>query len=516
MTQAHQPVLAPVPHDLATRARRGLDAATRFTLSTQRADGSWVGTADPRIFDTAVVTYAIDHTATGSAGGSREVRAAKAWLSDAAAQQHHPLVEAIELWLRRLALDPGAAGGVPLSLDGRHVGRAILLHALAVHAGEPTADAAALMATIDRVWRTTEDGTLRQWLRVALIAAEVLAAAALGTPVTADSVAALTAEQSSDGSFCLMPAVTALAHLALDTAAGGTPAAIRCADWLLREQQADGTWRFAHNDIWITALTVRSLRGTADFDRLALPAAADYLRRTQSEDGGWAFKHGLESDCDTTGMALRALAGTPQGTRVWPSAREFARRSQLPDGRWRTWQSSDDHPAPDVTAHMVAGLHAYPGNDVDTARAIQWLAGLRDGEGGWTAEWYSPPAYGVTEFSAAVGWQDRASEDAVADLARQQNADGGWSAHPGGASCAAATGLALTALVTTKVRTSPDVVRRAVEFVVDRQRPDGSWPGVPFMSGPRPLLVHFPPDTHAFTTAGLRDFCGTGQGGGDF
>ena len=43
----------------------------------------------------------------------------------------------------------------------------------------------------------------------------------------------------------------------------------------------------------------------------------------------------------------------------------------------------------------------------------------------------------------------------------------------------------------------------AYQWLVDSQRPDGSWSGVPEMLGPRPLVSHYPSQTHAFAASGV-------------
>ncbi|WP_407835187.1 hypothetical protein ACE1OC_00270 [Streptomyces sp. DSM 116496] len=75
---------------------------------------------------------------------------------------------------------------------------------------------------------------------------------------------------------------------------------------------------------------------------------------------------------------------------VRAAAAGFARRHQRADGLWNTWLSHDDTPAPDVVAHMSAGIEAaaLPGIDLTLART--WLAALGAG-GHWNSDWYVPP-----------------------------------------------------------------------------------------------------------------------------
>lgn len=479
--------------DVIARARRALAAAVDFAVRSQDSGGFWEGTPDPRIFDTAVVAHALR-------GDQSSGPRARAWLATAAVQTHHPVAAATERWLRQLALDARNAGPPPLSLTGAHFRRAVLVHGLAVSAGLPDADPRALLDAVLAAGRAVGDRQVKQWHRVTLAAADIVARVALRSAVPSPRVAELVGEQRAGGSFCLMPAVTALAYLALRHTDDGRPAAVAARGWLSRAQCHDGTWRFVSNDIWDTALMVCAVRGCPAFDRHALGPAVDFLAHAQSADGGWSYKRGLESDPDTTGMTLQALACTAQGRRVRRAAHAFAARTRLADGRWPSWQSADDHAAPDVTANMVAGLNAHPATPVDVSSAIRWLVSL--GHEGWRAEWYAPRAYAVREIAAAVGWEHPAGRQAARSLLAQQNDDGGWPTgpdhHPSGP---AATGLAVSVLANTRTA----VPGTALAYLIDTQLPDGSWPGVPIMYGPRPFLVHFGTHTHAFAAAGLRD-----------
>jgi squalene-hopene/tetraprenyl-beta-curcumene cyclase len=487
-------------------ARRALDRAIDHALATQHAEGYWEAAADARILDTAIVAQSI---AAGRAEPDRFAAYGRArrWLQEAQPQRHEPVVHQIDQWLRDLVThetpEPPAAPDIS---SQKYAGRALLIQAIAVSAGAPGADAAGLLAMTAAVVQKAGGGQLKQWQRVILTAAEIIGRTRLGASVPRSLVAALEEEQRSDGSFCLMPAVTGIAYMALRATKHCPGAARRCLDHILQTQSPDGTWRFVSNDIWDTTLTLRSLRGESRFDRCAVDTAADFVERAQDPDGGWSFKRSLEADNDSTGAALLALAGTRQGRRAWPAAQAFARWTQRANGLWTTWQSADDTPALDATAHMVAGLDAHDPTAVDTAEARNWLASNYHHEWAWKVEWYSPTGYAVAEIAAAIGWAHDRTVDAIGFLVEHQHDDGGWATVPGDDSSGlAATGLALSAIANSGVIVPTETITAALGYIIDSQRGDGSWAGAPMMYGPRPFLVHFPTHTHAFVAAGLRD-----------
>ncbi|OKI02159.1 hypothetical protein A6A06_13855 [Streptomyces sp. CB02923] len=487
---------------------RALALATRHVLSTQRDNGSWAATPAPRVTETALCTLALARSPLPGAG--RAAGRGRAWLAAGAApQDHHPVAHAVETALLSLALDTGGPIDVshPSFDDPALSARARLLQTLALHTGRTTHGGTgpralrSLLATA-----VAAQGRLKRWSRVELWSAHALVEDHFGNRPAARHAARLIAgQQSPAGDFFGNPVTTALAALALQTAAPGTAAARRCTENLLAGQHPDGTWRFSTSDVWDTTLTVRAFRGAPDFDRHGLPAAVAFLAEAQNPDGGWPYRRGVESDNDTTGAALIALAGAsgaPAGT-LRAGVRHLAGQ-QRDDGLWRTWQSAGDPPVDDVTAHVVSALARHSGRHrVPLAAARDRLTERFHDQGRWHAGWYRGLAYATAEVLPALDAAVPANgHPAARALAGIRNPDGGWPVEAGGPSTPAATGLALAALERGGLF-DEDLWAPGLGYLVETQRDDGTWPGVPLMYGPRPLLTHFPTQTHAFTADGL-------------
>jgi squalene-hopene/tetraprenyl-beta-curcumene cyclase len=107
--------------------------------------------------------------------------------------------------------------------------------------------------------------------------------------------------------------------------------------------------------------------------------------------------------------------------------------------------------------------------------------------------------YAVAEISRALGSSHPLAHRGIDSLAHAQREDGGWAHGPDEASTPSATGLALTAVA----RRHPARIEAALRYLVDTQRPDGTWPGTADMYGPRPLLSHFTTHTQAFVVGGI-------------
>jgi squalene-hopene/tetraprenyl-beta-curcumene cyclase len=497
-----------VPRPLIERVRQTLQRSVEHCLSTQKEDGSWEALPDPRIFETALVGYALS-----CSPGGLDVRAselASRWVASAQPQEHSPVAYLLESVLRDLVLgqlrevdlmDPQLTGPVFSS-------RTALLYMLCLHAGVRVVapfDEQQFRLKVERSYAESQAVQLKQWSRVDLISMHLLLQRRAGhEAVVEEALAQLVSLQGAEGDFFFNPVSTALAYIALSEGAPGSAAWRRCRDHLLRSQRPDGTWRFCTSDIWDTALTVRSFRAHPLFMRKAFAPAREFLVSRQNVDGGWAFRSCVESDNDTTSMAMLALAGTEQGDRVAPRAVEYFAQRQLESGLWRTWQFKHDPPVEDVVAHVVSALSACKRyHDISLRPAREWLAEQYRGKGYWEANWYRGLPYAVVEVLQALDPSTPEARQAIAQVELLQNPDGGWGPEPRTQSLPSTTGLMLAALTRHHASVARLSILRALQFLVETQREDGSWDGRPEMCGPRPLLTHFHTHTQAFATYGL-------------
>jgi squalene-hopene/tetraprenyl-beta-curcumene cyclase len=491
-------------HPLVERVEACLGLAVEHCVSLQRPDGSWEVAPDGRIFETALAGYALAHTPGGLDRGA--VARARAWVEAAAPQEHHPVSFLLEDTLRRIIV--GVGGVVDLTapeLDAPVLAsRTMLLHTLALHAGlsvRARRSEDELRQIVAREYERSTQARHKQWSKVELIALHILLQARAGREAAVEAAGFdLVHMQAPRSGFFFNPISTALAYIALCVAAPSSDPWFVLRSQLLEHQHADGSWRFCTSDVWDTSLIVRAFAGHPTFVQTALQPALDFLQATQNVDGGWPFRSGVESDNDTTGAVMLALHGTMQGERTKDRALAYLARVQMESGLWRTWQFRDDPPVEDVVAHVLSALDAYRGRHrIAVAAARQWLAAEVERRGAWSASWYRGVPYAVAEIGRALGADHPLTRRGVDALAERQNEDGGWSPEFGGASTASATGLALQAIVDRH----PARVDRALRYLIDTQRPDGTWPGTPDMFGPRPLLSHFTTHTQAFVVGGL-------------
>jgi squalene-hopene/tetraprenyl-beta-curcumene cyclase len=252
----------------------------------------------------------------------------------------------------------------------------------------------------------------------------------------------------------------------------------------------------------------REARGPGDYQR----------RNPEAEPGGWFFEYRnpFYPDADDTTAALTTLSRL----RLTPPASDQGRRDALDRGlRWLfSMQNTDggwgafdkgcdneiltfipfaDHNAmidpscEDITGRGLEALHhlGVPPDSAALRRAIAFLRAKQAPDGTWYGRWGCNYLYGTwlaLRGLAQVG-EDLSQERyqrAAAWLYRCQNEDGGWGELPTsyddparkgiGPSTASQTSWALLALFALNHSDSPGV-RRALEYLLRTQGPDGSW-----------------------------------------
>lgn len=283
--------------------------------------------------------------------------------------------------------------------------------------------------------------------------------------------------------------------------------------------------------VWDTALSLNAL-SMAGFagQEAAVSRAADWLYRREVrrpgdwsvmnphlEPAGWFFEYrnGHYPDTDDTAMVLMGLARSGQAWQPDGNPDPAVRRGidwllgmQNSDGGWAAFDRDitleiltkvpfADHNAmldpscPDITARVLEALGQYgfrPGHDpVD--RAVAFLEETQDPRGCWIGRWGVNYLYGTWQVLVgldAIGFDKNHPmiRRAVRWLNEVQQASGGWgeSCHSyddpatagEGPTTASQTAWALLGLIAAGEADS-DSVRAGIQFLLERQLPDGSW-----------------------------------------
>jgi squalene-hopene/tetraprenyl-beta-curcumene cyclase len=281
--------------------------------------------------------------------------------------------------------------------------------------------------------------------------------------------------------------------------------------------------------VWDTGLTVLALRAAGvAADHPALVRAGEWLlakqvlrggdwqkRRPKARPGGWAFEFYNENypDVDDTAIVLMALNGLrlPDEARrrqALTAGFRWLVAMQSKNGGWGAFDADNtrtlvnripfcdfgeviDPPSEDVTAHVLECFGSFGYDDAWSViqRGLTYLRREQKPFGPWFGRWGVNYIYGtgaVVPALAAVGvdvrepWIVRALDW----LEDHQNEDGGWgedcrsyederlAGH--GESTPSQTAWALLALIAGG-RADTEAARRGVQYLIQKQRPDGGW-----------------------------------------
>jgi squalene-hopene/tetraprenyl-beta-curcumene cyclase len=321
--------------------------------------------------------------------------------------------------------------------------------------------------------------------------------------------------QPSSGGFLEATPLTSFVVMSL-AAAGETahPVVARGIEFLTRSCRSDGSWAIDTNlATWVTTLAVNALADLpgdpSPLEPAARRAILDWLLGQQyrqihpytlAAPGAWAWTNlpGGVPDADDTPGAILALHNlAPEST----AAREAAIAGitwladlQNSDGGiptfCRGWGKLPfDRSSPDLTAHALlawgAWFDALPGPlqgqiRQATHRALAFLAETQQPDGAWIPLWFGNqhargdqnPVYGTSRVLIALGARlpepvpSATVRRALDWLLTAQNPDGGWGGAPGIASSIEETSVAVHAC-TAHAQAVPDpVIGRATQFLV--------------------------------------------------
>jgi squalene-hopene/tetraprenyl-beta-curcumene cyclase len=299
----------------------------------------------------------------------------------------------------------------------------------------------------------------------------------------------------------------------------------RAERWIVRRQEADGSWGGIQPP-WVYSLMALRLAGYP-LEHPLLQRGLQGLDGFMIEDGASRRLEACQSPVWDTALALVALcdAGLPtQHPALARAARwlldeevrvrgdwAVARPSVQPGG-WAFEFANDTYPDVDDTAEVVLALRHFapaavasaqePATSVLAAQAIEraagWVEGMQSADGGWGAfdadntralvrelpfldfgEVIDEPSADVTahalEMLAALGRaQEPAARRGLDWLLDRQEPDGSWFGR-WGINYIYGTGAAVPALIAAGVAASEPCVRRAVAWLQAHQNEDGGW-----------------------------------------
>ena len=308
---------------------------------------------------------------------------------------------------------------------------------------------------------------------------------------------------------------TALAAIALVDSglAPNHPALVRAGEWLLQEQiyrggdwqvknpdTPPGSWAFefendTYPDVDDAAIVMIALAALDLPDRATqvrgIERGLQWTLSMQSANGGWG-----SFDVDNTKRFL----------------------TQIP---FADFGATLDPPTEDVTAHVLEllGRLRYRGDFPPARRGLDYLYAQQEADGAWWGRWGVNYLYGLGAVLPALAalaepMTQPAVRQAVEWLRRHQRPDGGWgescdtyadpSLRGAGPATPSQSAWALLALIAADQAAS-DEAARGIRYLIERQRPDGTWDEPEFTGTgfPKDFMINYHLYRHYFPLMAL-------------
>jgi squalene-hopene/tetraprenyl-beta-curcumene cyclase len=296
---------------------------------------------------------------------------------------------------------------------------------------------------------------------------------------------------------------------------------------LITETEDEIYFQPCFSPVWDTAYAAFALAEAGQPNAEALRKSADWLlskeirrrgdwsvKRPHLQPSGWAFEYNNEPypDIDDTAIVLMCLehseASDPaKQHEVEARAVAWLKGMQSRDGGYAAFDADNDwgvlnsipfsdHNAmldptcPDITGRVLEALcrRGVPHSDPAVHKAVHYLVNTQEKNGSWYGRWGVNYLYGT--FLAVRGLRAAAYDDPnlyrrAADwVVSVQNPDGGWGESCMGylhddfvsaPSTPSQTAWALLTLHAAGRKDSP-YAERGVRYLIDTQSEDGSWP----------------------------------------
>jgi squalene-hopene/tetraprenyl-beta-curcumene cyclase len=262
--------------------------------------------------------------------------------------------------------------------------------------------------------------------------------------------------------------------------------------------------------------------------------------------GGWSFEYANTwyPDVDDTAAIVVGLVKQDPASRAGPVVRRavaWMLSMQNRDGGWAAFDLDNDRTflneipfsdmdslcdpsSPDVAGRVLEALGIVddPAHAAACRRGLAYLRRSQEPEGSWFGRWGVNYVYGTSNVLNGLERQRVPASDpmvvrAVAWLRAVQNDDGGWGERlesyadrtlmGRGPSTASQTAWGLLGLLAYEGADSP-AVRRGVAWLVERQRPDGTWDEEEFTGTgfPRHFYIRYHLYRHYFPLMALGRF----------
>jgi hypothetical protein len=249
------------------------------------------------------------------------------------------------------------------------------------------------------------------------------------------------------------------------------------ARYLAQRQRPDGHWEdfelpVGSSNAWVTAYVGlalarlgRSPAAEIAGARDAASRAAAWLDRHRPYDAGWGFNDRTGADADSTAHALLLLRAV--GRRVRADDERWLADAWQPGGGFATYRRADGWGLahPDVTPVAYRALSREQRQRL-RPHVVVCVRSSRDADGSWPAYWWRTRHYS-TFLNGRL----------ARDLGATPSSPGAVVSHEDSRAVHSVFDLVFVTAATALRAGAASVVNGLLSLLVERQRPDGGWPG---------------------------------------
>lgn len=294
--------------------------------------------------------------------------------------------------------------------------------------------------------------------------------------------------------------------------------------FLQSKQSRDGLWRdfetlAGSSSEWVSGFVLRALSYSECPSEVIFPCLTSLVFR-QRPNGGWSYNHAVPTDCDSTAWVLMALsiAHNWRPSAIKRGIRYLERHQDEDFGGFSTYCPIDGihkfikAPAMDlmkgwfsphkcVTSVSIQSLaeNNYPVSSKLIHHALQYLQLQRNKRGYWDSYWWKGYAYSTYHALRALSICRSISasdfKDTIQFLLSSQRPDSGWnnslnnSTEPSYDSEVFETAFMILSLLLYPTKETLSSAERAINWLIDQQDKNGSWPTVPILKIPPPVII---------------------------
>ena len=210
-----------------------------------------------------------------------------------------------------------------------------------------------------------------------------------------------------------------------------------------------------------------------------LPKALGYIVSMQESNGAWSrLKEEFPPETEPTSWAVKVLAMNGMENERVEKGVAFILKDQKPGG---DWNNNTAH-----TAFALLALSQAKKGQVNCMNAVEYLRRVQDAAGGFKRIGTEGPP--LTIYTSVVlcalaelGYpkEDATVKKALEWLTGCQNADGGYGMPKGSPSMGASTGWAIRAMLAYETDPASAPVKNAVAWLLKVQKPSGGFSMVP-------------------------------------